>query len=131
MGQVEAARQHADDRVRLSVELNDAIDDGGVGTELALPECVADDGDLVIAELVLTGQEPMRVRDLLEMLAEILGVKGGVEFVPLDQPGHYVRTPYAYEPRIGRKYVPPMHVDLGQGLLQLIEHVQRGQAGAA
>jgi UDP-glucose 4-epimerase len=75
--------------------------------------------------VVLTGQEPMRVRDLLEMLAEILGFRNGVEFVSADQPGHYVRTPYAYEPRIGRKYVPPMHVDLGQGLLQLIEDVQR------
>jgi len=38
--------------------------------------------------------------------------------------GHYVRTPYAYQPKLGRKYVPPMHVDLGQGLLQLIAEVQ-------
>lgn len=75
--------------------------------------------------VVLTGQEPMRVRDLLEMLAEILGLKDGVEFVAGEQPGHYVRTPYAYQPKLGRKYVPPMHVDLGQGLLQLINEVQR------
>jgi UDP-glucose 4-epimerase len=39
--------------------------------------------------------------------------------------GHYVRTPYAYQPKVGRKYVPSLHVDLGQGLLQLIEEVQR------
>ena len=80
--------------------------------------------------VVLTGQEPMRVRDLLEMLAEILGLRAGVEFVPQDQPGHYVRTPYAYEPRIGRKYVPPLHVDLGQGLVQLIEDIQRRRSVA-
>lgn len=75
--------------------------------------------------VVLTGQEPMRVLDLLEMLAEILGLKKAVEFVEGDQPGHYVRTPYAYQPKLGRKYVPPMHVDLGQGLLQLIENVRQ------
>lgn len=74
--------------------------------------------------VVLTGQEPMRVHDLLEMLAEILGLSGAVEFVEGDQPGHYVRTPYAYQPKLGRKYAPPMHVDLGQGLLQLIENVR-------
>jgi UDP-glucose 4-epimerase len=74
--------------------------------------------------VVLTGQEPMRVLDLLEMLAEILGLSNGVQFVPGNQSGHYVRTPYAYQPKIGRKYVSPMHVDLGQGLLQLIEHVR-------
>lgn len=74
--------------------------------------------------VVLTGQEPMRVRDLLEMLAEILGLKNAVEFIPGEQPGHYVRTPYAYQPKLGRKYAPPMHVDLGQGLLQLIDVVR-------
>jgi UDP-glucose 4-epimerase len=74
--------------------------------------------------VVLTGQEPMRVLDLLEMLAEILGFKDTVEFVAGEQPGHYVRTPYAYQPKLGRKYVPPMHVDLGQGLLQLIDIVR-------
>lgn len=74
--------------------------------------------------VVLTGQEPMRVLDLLEMLAEILGLKNAVEFIAGEQPGHYVRTPYAYQPKLGRKYVPPMHVDLGQGLLQLIDVVR-------
>jgi UDP-glucose 4-epimerase len=75
--------------------------------------------------VILTGQEPMRVLDLLEMLAEMLGLQKTVEFVEGNQPGHYVRTPYAYQPKLGRKYVPPMHVDLGQGLLQLIGEVQR------
>jgi UDP-glucose 4-epimerase len=74
--------------------------------------------------VVLTGQEPMRVLDLLEMLAEILGLDKGVEFIPGKQSGHYVRTPYAYQPKLGRKYIPAMHVDLGQGLLQLIEEIR-------
>lgn len=77
--------------------------------------------------IVLTGQEPMRVRDLLKMLAEILGVSDEVEFVEGEHLGHYVRTPYAYQPKLGRKYVLPLHVDLGQGLLQLIDEVQRLQ----
>lgn len=72
--------------------------------------------------VVLTGQEPMRVLDLLEMLSEILGFQDAVEFVKGEQPGHYVRTPYTYQSKIGLKYVLPMHVDLGQGLLQLIDY---------
>lgn len=78
--------------------------------------------------VVLTGQEPMRVVDLLKMLAEILGKPDAVEFIPGEQTGHYVRTPYAYQPKLGRKYVPPMHVDLGQGLLQLIDEVRASVA---
>lgn len=75
--------------------------------------------------VVLTGQEPMRVMDLLKMLAEILGMPQAVEFVESDHAGHYIRTPYAYQPKLGRKYVPAMHVDLGQGLLQLIGEIQK------
>lgn len=75
--------------------------------------------------VVLTGQEPMRVVDLLKMLAEIMGMPQAVEFIETHKDGHYIRTPYAYQTRLGRKYVPPLHVDLGQGLLELIGEVQR------
>ncbi len=81
--------------------------------------------DFLNQSVVLTGQEPMRVLDLLEMLAEMLGLENAVEFVDGDQLGHYVRTPYAYQHKLGRKYVLPMHVDLGQGLLELIAEVQK------
>lgn len=74
--------------------------------------------------IVLTGQEPMRVYDLLKMLAEILGISDAVEFKDADHSGHYVRTPYAYKVSPGRKYIPSLHVDLGQGLLELIGEVQ-------
>ena len=74
--------------------------------------------------VVLTGQEPMRIVDLLKMLAEILGLPESVEFIEGDYVGHYNRTPYAYLPKLGRKYVAPFHVDLGQGLIQLIDEVR-------
>lgn len=74
--------------------------------------------------VVLTGMQPMPVQDLLKMIAEILGIAREVEFVEGSQPGHYTRTPYAYQPKLGRKYMPPLHVDLGQGLLQLIDEIR-------
>jgi len=74
--------------------------------------------------VVLTGQEPMRVIDLMKMLAEILGIsQNNIEFINQESEGHYVRTPYAYQPKLGYKFVLPMHVDLGQGLLQLITEI--------
>lgn len=80
--------------------------------------------------VVLTGQEPMRVMDLLKMLAEILDMPQSVEFVETTCDGHYVRTPYAYQPKLGRKYRAPVHVDLGQGLLQLIGDVEKHLASS-
>jgi UDP-glucose 4-epimerase len=71
--------------------------------------------------IILTGQEPMRVVDLLKMIAEVLNLpSGSVDFIEGSYSGHYVRTPYAYQPKLGRKYIPSTHVDLGQGLLQVI-----------
>jgi UDP-glucose 4-epimerase len=96
---------HVDDAAQASV---DALDD-----------------EFKNESVVLTGQEPMRVVDMLKMLAEILNFSSdSVEFIEEKQAGHYVRTPYSYQSKLGRKYIPPMHVDLGQGLLQVINELQ-------
>jgi len=80
--------------------------------------------EFVNENIVLTGQEPMRVADMLKMLSEILGLPTEtVKFIENEYTGHYVRTPYAYQPKLGKKYIPPMHVDLGQGLLQVINEL--------
>ena len=82
--------------------------------------------EFVNESVVLTGQEPMRVIDMLEMLAEILSLPSdSITFKEGQYAGHYIRTPYAYQPKLGRKYIPPMHVDLGQGLLQVINDMSK------
>ena len=72
-------------------------------------------------KITLTGQEAIKVDDLLKMLAEILGLPQQATYLPNTREGHYVRTPYAYEPSVSKKYIPDLHIDLGQGLLDLIE----------
>jgi UDP-glucose 4-epimerase len=95
------------------------VDDAARASVVALGE------EFKNESVVLTGQEPMRVADMLKMLAEIMGISDvAVEFTEDKYAGHYIRTPYAYQPKLGRKYCPPMHVDLGQGLLQLINEVR-------
>jgi len=74
--------------------------------------------------IILTGQESMRVFDMLKMLAEILNLsQDSIEFTEERYHSHYIRTPYAYLPKLGRKYIPTTHVDLGQGLLQIIDEI--------
>ena len=74
--------------------------------------------------IVLTGQESMRVYEVLNTLSEILGYKNKVIFRDEIYPGHYIRTPYAFNPRIGYKFSPKTHIDLGQGLIDLIYYVK-------
>jgi len=93
------------------------VDDAARASVMALGE------EFCNRHVILTGQEPMRVVDLLHMLAEILGRPDAVDFVEATHAGHYVRTPYSYQPAAGLRYLPPLHVHLAQGLLQLVENV--------
>ena len=85
--------------------------------------------DFCNENVVLTGYQPMRVLDLLKILAEILNLPDdAVKFLPTENMSHYVRSPYAFQPKLGRKYTPPMHVDFGQGLLQMIHEIKYTQS---
>lgn len=75
------------------------------------------------SNLILTGSQPMRVGDLLNMIAEMLGEE--IEFTYQNDPAsaHYEITPYAFSPKMGKKMSPRLHTDLGQGLLRVIEEI--------
>ena len=106
---------HVEDAARLSV---DALDDRFRNQHL-----------------VLTGQHPMRIRDLFKMFSEILGraVDVSYEETPEGLPnGHYSVTPYSFQPRVGRKLTTTLSVDMGQGILQILEQIhQEGESSPA
>lgn len=77
--------------------------------------------------LVLTGTERMRVRDVMQMIAEILPGDVKLKFERGNPISHYTMTPYAYQPNIGHKLVGTDFVDLGQGLLECISDLQKHQ----
>jgi UDP-glucose 4-epimerase len=74
--------------------------------------------------LTLTGTQIISSRDVMLMIREIVGKDIDIEF-SLEQPGtetfHYTLTPYRYSSRRGRKIVPNTFIDLGQGILDMIE----------
>jgi UDP-glucose 4-epimerase len=75
--------------------------------------------------VMLTGASPTRAADLFMMFQEILGRKLDVDYRRVEGPGsgHYAVTPYAYTPRPGRKLVTTHYVDMGQGLLRMVEEI--------
>lgn len=82
--------------------------------------------EFVNQNLILTGQQSFYVYDVIEMLAEIMGMSKKIKFVKSEKnKGHYIRTPYNYQSRLARKYIPETHIDLGQGLLQLIDEIKK------
>jgi UDP-glucose 4-epimerase len=77
--------------------------------------------------VTLTGASPTRAGDLFMMFQEILGKRIEIEYRHIEGPGsgHYAVTPYAYTPRPGKKLVTTHYVDMGQGLLRMIEDIHR------
>jgi UDP-glucose 4-epimerase len=73
--------------------------------------------------LILTGQERLRIKDVMTMISEIMPWKIDLRFDEARAGHHYEVTPYAYQPRIGRKLVLNEHVDLGQGLLDCLHDI--------
>jgi UDP-glucose 4-epimerase len=82
--------------------------------------------DFINESVILSGLEPIKIIDMLKTLAEIMGLpEDKIVFSDKPQTGHYVMTPYSYSSDIGKKYIPSKHIDLGQGLLQLIHLINK------
>ncbi|MBA3819479.1 MAG: NAD(P)-dependent oxidoreductase [Deltaproteobacteria bacterium] len=73
--------------------------------------------------VMLTGNSPTRAADLFTMFQEILGRRVEIEYRHVEGAGHYAVTPYAYTPRPGKKLVTTSYVDMGQGLLRMVEAI--------
>lgn len=96
---------HVEDAANLSVDVLDAKHEG--------------------QHVMLTGHSPTRAADLFTMFQEILGSRIDIEYLRAEGPGagHYAVTPYAYTPRPGKKLVTTSYVDMGQGLLRMVEEI--------
>ncbi len=106
-GSGEAIREyiHAEDAARMSVQV-------------LAPE-------FANRHLILTGQERMRIKDVMTMISEIMPWPIELRFDEANPVHHYEVTPYAFQPRIGRKLVLNEHVDLGQGLLDCLREIHK------
>lgn len=78
-------------------------------------------GEYKNQHVIITGNQPMKVRDSMIMIKEILNNKIELEFSPqLSMAGHYQVTPYSFTPKMAKRIQSAHYVDLGQGILDLV-----------
>lgn len=76
------------------------------------------------SNLVISGNDVLKIKDLFYMFSEILGKDIKQEFIEnKEADGHYRVTPYTFTPKTGKKLITPHYVDMGQGMLQVIEEI--------
>lgn len=73
--------------------------------------------------LMLTGNNSLKYSDLISMINEILKNKVKIEYKRSLNKTHYKMSPYSFNPRTAKKITSNQHIDLGQGLLTLIEKI--------
>ena len=79
--------------------------------------------------VVITGHQPIKIKDLLAMIKEILGHKIEIEYLPAKADDlHYNITPYSFNPRIGKKLVSHYYLDMGQGILNCLAEIYQEHA---
>jgi UDP-glucose 4-epimerase len=75
--------------------------------------------------LTLTGNDRLTITELFKMFGEILNKEVKIAFKEEHgkNSGHYSITPYTFTPKLGKKLVSNEYVDMGQGLIQVIEMI--------
>ena len=124
----------ADDKNWIHKILNQATKDGkitrhGDGEEIREYIHVEDAAKLSVdilskqfenENVIITGNQPMKIKDVLVMVKEILGNKIDLEFIPTESSIHYEITPYSFKPKVAKKLVSDQFYDLGQGILECL-----------
>ena len=82
--------------------------------------------EYVNKNLILTGNDKLTIADLFKMFGEILNKETHIRYLGDEGKGngHYNITPYTYTPKLGNKLVSNEYVDMGQGIIQVIEEIQ-------
>ena len=78
------------------------------------------DDKYVNGNLMITGKQPTRIKDILEMINEILNHKITINYTDNIPENHYNITPYTFKPKIAKKLGLELYHDLGQGILDEI-----------
>ena len=74
--------------------------------------------------ITVTGHQVLNSEELIDLIFEITGVDKNVVFSQDNfSQDHYIMTPYRYTPKQAKKLVPDEFIDLGQGVLEIIEDV--------
>lgn len=80
--------------------------------------------------IVVTGQETLKVKDLLIMIKEILGSNYKIQYSKknlnsMEKTNHYISTPYSYKEDFTKKIKSNQYVDMGQGIVDLINFIKK------
>jgi UDP-glucose 4-epimerase len=73
--------------------------------------------------IIISGNHPIRFKDMVSMIKEILAKNIKINFSGQENSAHYNYTPYSFAPKIGYKLTSNLYLDMGQGLLECLHEI--------
>ena len=77
--------------------------------------------------ITITGLQVLNSKELIDMIFEIAGKEPVVRMNKQINKDHYVKTPYRHSVMHARKLTPKSFVDIGQGILEIIDSLNEPQ----
>ena len=75
--------------------------------------------------LIISGNTQIKIKDLLVMIKEMLKGDVKISYVPAKYKEHYEITPYVFNPKVAAKISNNEHLDMGQGILDILSDIHR------
>ena len=78
-------------------------------------------------KITITGENKFKIEEIIKIIGEILNKKIKVKYLnkSSDNSGHYHITPYTFKEDISKKYTLPFHIDIGQGIIDIIKDIKK------
>ncbi len=75
--------------------------------------------------ITITGNQTFTSKDILHLIFEIMGYKKNIVFKDntKEDNAHYSITPYRYTPSISKKLISNETLDIGEGILEIIDEI--------
>ncbi|MBL8012455.1 MAG: NAD(P)-dependent oxidoreductase [Candidatus Omnitrophica bacterium] len=74
---------------------------------------------------LLTGNEQLKIKEILGMIREMFKGNVEIQYLPAKEHSHYTITPYVFNPQMATKLKSNEHIDIGQGLLNILTDLHK------
>ena len=75
--------------------------------------------------VLITGHQRVTVKQLFDMIQEIVGHPISIHYIPAERTRHYIMTPYSLETEIPIRVNLSTYVDINEGILDCLREVQK------
>ena len=73
----------------------------------------------------ITGNKKIKVHNFLKILAKILNISKKIKFLNKKYTGHYVATPFTYQPKKGKEFTFKSNASFKEGLQKLVKSIKK------